>query len=84
MRKPSGRVARGSPLRGKAAVRYLARYVHKTALSEPRLPGCDAAGNIRLHCQDSGTGRWHIVTLSVEEFLRRWCLHVLPKGLVRV
>lgn len=70
--------------RGKTAVRYLARYVNKTALSEQRLLGYDEAGNIRLNCQDSGTGRWHTVTLSVEEFLRRWCLHVLPKGLVRV
>lgn len=70
--------------RGQAAVRYLARYVQKTAVSEPRLLGYDEGGNIRLNCQDSGTGRWHIVTLSVEEFLRRWCLHVLPKGLVRV
>jgi hypothetical protein len=70
--------------RGQTAVRYLARYVHKTALSEPRLLGYDEAGHLRLNCQDSKTGRWHIVTLSVEEFLRRWCLHVLPKGLVRV
>lgn len=70
--------------RGKTAVRYLARYVHKTAVSEQRLPGYDEAGRLRLNCQDSGSGRWHIVTLSVEEFLRRWCLHVLPKGLVRV
>jgi hypothetical protein len=70
--------------RGKAAVRYMARYVHKTALSEQRLLGYDEAGNIRLNCQDSDTGRWYLLTLSVEEFLRRWCLHVLPKGLVRV
>jgi hypothetical protein len=70
--------------RGQAAVRYLARYVHKTAVSEPRLLGYDAGGNIRLNCQDRKTQRWHSVTLSVEEFLRRWCLHVLPKGLVRV
>lgn len=70
--------------RGQTAVRYLARYVHKTALSEPRLLGYDAAGRIRLNCQDSATGRWQVVPLEVDEFLRRWCLHVLPKGLVRV
>jgi hypothetical protein len=70
--------------RGQSALRYLARYVNKTALSEQRLLGYDAQGRLRLNCQDSGSGRWHIVTLSVEEFLRRWCLHVLPKGLVRV
>ena len=70
--------------RGKAAVRYLARYVTKTAISEPRLLGYDEAGNLRLNCQDSQSRRWHIVTLSVDEFLRRWTLHVLPKGLVRI
>jgi len=70
--------------RGKAAVRYLARYVQKSAISEPRLLGYDAAGRIRLNCQDSKSRRWHIVTLGVDEFLRRWSLHVLPKGLVRV
>lgn len=70
--------------RGKTAVRYLARYVTKTALSEQRLLGYDAEGNLRLNCQDSQSRRWHIVALSVDEFLRRWSLHVLPKGLVRV
>ena len=49
-----------------------------------RLLGYDGQGRIQLNCQDSKTGRWHIVTLGVVEFLRRWRLHVLPKGLVRV
>ena len=70
--------------RGQTAIRYLARYVQKTALSEPRLLGYDEAGHLRLNCQDSHTRRWHIVTLSVDQFLRRWSLHVLPKGLVRI
>lgn len=70
--------------RGITALRYLARYVHKSAISEPRLKGRDASGNIRLNCQDSATGRWSIITLTPDEFLRRWSLHVLPKGLVRV
>lgn len=70
--------------RGKTAIRYLARYVQKTAISEPRLLGYDGEGNLRLNCQQSGSRRWHVVTLNVEEFLRRWSLHVLPKGLIRV
>lgn len=70
--------------RGHSALRYLARYVHKSAVSEPRLQGYDERGNIRLNCQDSGSGKWSIITLSVDEFLRRWSLHVLPKGHVRV
>lgn len=70
--------------KGKSALRYLARYVNKTALSEQRLLGYDDAGNIKLNCQHSGTKKWHIVTLAPHEFLRRWCLHVLPKGHVRL
>jgi len=70
--------------RAVTALRYLARYVHKSALSEPRLKGYDSEGKVRLNCQDSHTGQWSIIHLSPDEFLRRWCLHVLPKGLVRV
>jgi hypothetical protein len=70
--------------RGQSALRYLARYVKKSALSEQRLLGYDEQGNIRLNCQDSKTGKWHIVILTPDEFLRRWSLHVLPKGLMRV
>ena len=70
--------------RGRSALRYLARYVHKSAVSEPRLKGYDAHGNLRLNCQDSDTGKWRIHHLTPDEFLRRWSLHVLPKGLVRV
>jgi hypothetical protein len=69
---------------GQAAVRYLARYVNKTALSEQRLLGYDNHGNLRLNCQSSATGEWTSITLSPDEFLRRWCHHILPKGLMRV
>ncbi len=70
--------------RGQSALRYLARYVKKSALSEQRLLGYDEQGNLLLNCQNSSTGKWHIVTLTPDEFLRRWSLHVLPKGLMRV
>lgn len=70
--------------RGQSALRYLARYVKKSALSEQRLQGYDQHGNIRLNCQKSGSKQWHLITLSPDELLRRWSLHVLPKGLMRV
>lgn len=38
---------------GTHVLRYLARYVSKTALSESRLLGYDASGNLRLRCQSS-------------------------------
>ena len=58
--------------------------VFKSALSESRLLGYDAGGRIRLNCQDSSTGAWHERHLEPTGFLRRWSLHVLPKGLMRV
>lgn len=70
--------------RGQSALRYLARYVKKSALSEQRLQGYDQAGNIRLNCQKSGSKQWHLIHLTPDELLRRWSLHVLPKGLMRV
>lgn len=69
---------------GKTAVRYLARYVHRTAVSEPRLLGETPDGRIKLNCQNSNTGQWRVQLLTPREFLRRWCLHVLPKGFTRV
>ena len=56
--------------RAVTALRYLARYVHKSALSEPRLKGYDSEGKVRLNCQDSDTGVWSIIHLSPDEFLR--------------
>jgi hypothetical protein len=70
--------------RGKQAIRYLARYVCKTAVTDKRLLGKDEQGRIRLNCQDSDSGKWYEIALSPHEFVRRWSLHVLPKGLRRI
>ena len=70
--------------RGKRALRYLAAYVNKSAFSEKRLAGYDEKGRIRLWWQDSTDGKRKLMTLEVIEFIRRWLLHVLPKGLTRV
>ena len=69
---------------GKPALRYLARYVFKSALGPGRLLGYDGQGRLRLQCHQSGANRPFVILLTPEEFLRRWCLHVLPKGFVRV
>ena len=70
--------------RGKQALRYLAAYVNKSAFSEKRLAGYDKEGRIRLWWQDSRDGKGKLMTLEVIEFIRRWLLHVLAKGLTRV
>jgi hypothetical protein len=70
--------------RGKSALRYLAAYVNKSAFSENRLDGYDEQGRIRLWWTDSKDGKRKLMTLEPHEFIRRWLLHVLPKGLTRV
>jgi hypothetical protein len=70
--------------RGKSALRYLARYVQRSAFSAKRLLGYDRHGNVRLRWTCSTTNRTSVMTLHPHEFIRRWLLHVLPKGFTRV
>lgn len=71
--------------RGKTALRYLAAYVKKSALSEARLGGYDKDGRrLLLRYKDSSDNKWKSEALDPLELIRRWLLHVLPKGLVRV
>lgn len=69
---------------GKTALRYLARYVQRSAFGAKRLLGYDAHRNVRLRWTCSNTGRTRVITLHPHEFIRRWLLHVLPKGFTRV
>jgi hypothetical protein len=70
--------------RGHTAIRYLARYVKRSAIGPHRLIGYDNHGNIRLHWTSSATGKPGILTLTPHELIRRWLIHVLPKGFARV
>lgn len=69
---------------GKTAIRYLANYVKRSAIGPKRIIGYDKAGNIRVHWTSSSSGKHGILTLSPDEFIRRWLIHVLPKGFARV
>jgi hypothetical protein len=65
-------------------LQYLARYTHRVALTNHRLVSCDAA-TVRFTAKDyAAGGRRKVVTLSAEEFLRRWLQHVLPRGFVKI
>ena len=70
--------------RGHTAVRYLARYVKRSAIGPHRLIGYDKRGNIRLHWTSSDTRKPGILTLTPHELIRRWLIHVPPKGFARV
>jgi Putative transposase/Transposase zinc-binding domain len=63
---------------------YLGRYTHRVALSNDRLVSLEA-GQVRFRWKDYAHGnRGKTMTLSAEEFLRRFLLHVLPAGFVRI
>ncbi|MBK5965420.1 IS91 family transposase [Thiocystis minor] len=65
-------------------VDYLGRYSHRTALSDSRLLSFDGE-SVELSYKDYRDGdRRKVMTLSGEELLRRFLLHVLPKGFMRV
>lgn len=70
--------------RGHTALRYLARYVQRSAFGAKRLLGYDPQGNVRVRWTSSDTGRTAVMTLTPHEFIRRWLLHVLPKGFTRI
>jgi hypothetical protein len=70
----------------KAVLAYLARYTHRVAISNRRLITTDAE-NVTFKVKDyrvEGTGRYTTMTLEVAEFIRRFLLHVLPKGFHRI
>ena len=63
---------------------YLARYTHRVAISNHRLVAV-TDDQVTFRWKDYRHGRQvRLMTLSAEEFLRRFCLHVLPKGFVRI
>jgi hypothetical protein len=70
--------------RGRSAVRYLAAYVARSAFNESRLSGYDERGRILLRYKDSADAQWKSEPIQPQELIRRWLLHVLPKGFVAV
>jgi hypothetical protein len=63
---------------------YLARYTHRVAISNHRLIGMQD-GQVTFRWKDyAHGGKKRKMTLAAEEFIRRFLLHVLPKGLVRI
>lgn len=65
-------------------LKYLARYTYRSAISNGRLVSAEH-DRVQFRCRDSRQGnRTKIVSLDAVEFLRRFLLHVLPKGFVRI
>ena len=65
---------------------YLSRYTHRVAISNRRLVSFDDAG-VTFNCKDyriEGPGRYKMMTPAPGEFIRRFLMHVLPKGFHRI
>jgi hypothetical protein len=66
------------------ALRYLGAYTHRVAISNHRLVSPED-GNVTFRWRDSAHGnKKKLMTLPVDEFLRRFLLHLLPRGFVRI
>ena len=65
-------------------LRYLGGYTHRVAISNHRLVSI-ADDKVTFRWRDSAhKNRRRLMTISVDEFLRRFLLHLLPKGFVRI
>ena len=66
------------------ALRYLGRYTHRVAISNHRMVSF-ADGQVTFRWKDyAHRSKQKLMTLTAEEFLRRFLLHVLPHGFVRI
>ena len=63
---------------------YLGRYTHKTAIANHRLVGFDGE-HVRFRWRDYAHGnKVKVMRLDADEFIRRFLLHVLPRGFTRL
>jgi hypothetical protein len=70
----------------KAVLAYLSRYTHRVAISNRRIIAADGQ-SVTFKVKDyrvEGPGRYTTMTLATGEFIRRFLIHVLPRGLHRI
>jgi hypothetical protein len=76
-----------APFAGPEAVlAYLSRYTHRVAISNSRLLGFDGS-KVTFRYKDyrrGGVERQQVMTLATDEFIRRFLIHVLPRGFHRI
>jgi len=76
-----------APFAGPQAVlAYLSRYTHRVAISNRRLIAFDERG-VTMRYKDyrrDGLDRQRVMTIAADEFIRRFLLHVLPRGFHRI
>jgi len=67
-------------------LRYLSRYTHRIAIGNGRLLSMDTkARTVSFGYKDYAAGSQRkVMTLGLDEFMRRFCLHILPEGFVKI
>src|SRR5262249_31985247 len=87
LRTTEGSVYQKRPFGGPEAVlAYLSRYTHRVAIANSRLIAFDQ-DSITFKWKDyriEGRDRYKRMTLATDEFIRRFLIHVLPKGFHRI
>jgi hypothetical protein len=65
-------------------VEYLGRYTHRVAISNNRILSL-GNGNITFKWRDYKDGsKWKVMTVSADEFIRRFLIHILPNGFMKI
>ncbi len=64
-------------------VEYLGRYTHKVAIGNHRILNINDEG-VTFRWRDYRDNKEKVMTLEGAEFLRRFCVHILPKRFVRI
>jgi len=64
-------------------IKYLGRYTHRVAITNYRITNISDT-HVSFLWKDYRTGKNKNMTLTVKEFMRRFLLHILPKGFVKI
>ena len=64
-------------------LQYLGRYIRRMAFTNSRLVSI-TNNDVSFRYKSSGETKWQVMTLSAQEFIGRFLMHVLPKGFHKV
>jgi hypothetical protein len=67
-----------------AVIEYLGRYTHRVAISNNRIAGIDKKSVTIKYKDYRESGKEKLMTISGVEFIRRFLMHILPKGFVKL
>ncbi len=68
---------------GEKALKYLAPYIYRVAITNNRLVKLEN-DQVTFRYKDSDTDQWRLMTLPVMEFIRRFLQHVVPKNFMKI